>query len=357
MDAELHRTSITYQEIIRQQNGWKLALESIDEDQTTYKNILKKYRDYVWVFSGCGTSFYLAQTASHVFGLLTGFRTKCTPASEILMFPDLVYHKGAKHLLVPISRSGTTTEIVMAAQKSREKYNIPTLAISCDANSTLSLESNLRIAFHFDQEKSVVMTGSFTTMLLSLAYIASLQNGNSSLSEKFHRIADSSKEEMIECEPIVKKISSNDSLNDFVFLGQGPFYGIANEAALKMQEMTISISQSFHSLEYRHGPMSTTSENTLIILLSSQITENYETQLIEDLKNLGARILIFSSEDSQFCLKSADYQIEVPAGYGNILNPLLYMPILQLLAYYKALAKNINPDNPKNLTAVVKLEM
>lgn len=356
MNLELHGKSVTYQEIIRQQKGWKIALKELELHRENHKRILEKFHNRVWVFSGCGTSYYLAQSASALFEWLTGIRAHAVPASEILIYPQLVFNNLDEYLMIPISRSGTTTEIVKAAQKARTSLNIPTLAVSCDPDSTLSAESEYRLTFPFERERSVVMTGSFTTMLLSVVYLASVISPQSSLPAKIQSIASDSAEVMNSSEPLIREIVSRGELQDFVFLGQGPFQGLANEAALKMQEMTLSVSQSFHSLEYRHGPKSTANEKTLITLLLSQAGKDFEQQLAKELKQLGARVLGLVPGGNGAC-EAADYQVEIPPDYGDIFAPFFYMPVLQLLAYYKAISKKINPDQPKNLTAVVKLEI
>ncbi len=124
-----------------------------------------------------------------------------------------------------------------------------------------------------------------------------------------------------------------------------------------MQEMSISFSQGYHSLEYRHGPMSTASDKTLITILLCKGSRDYGIPLAEDLGKLGANILVFGeSIEGEICM-NADYHIAVPEGFGDIYNSFLYMPLLHLLAFHKSISKGINPDNPKNLTAVVTLEI
>ncbi len=348
--------SITYQEIIRQQSGWKKALEDLKKEKIKHLEILNQFKDKVWVFTGCGTSFYLAQTASNLFEMLTGIPTKAVPSSEILIYPKLVLNPVTQYLLVPISRSGTSTEVVKAAQKVKKEFSIPILAVSCDANSQLIKNSDFNLTFPFEKEQSVVMTGSFTTMLLSIIHLASLLVDDEELVNKLKNLADESHRIMKKFESRIMEIANDNNLNHFVFLGQGPFLGLANEAALKIQEMSISLSQSYHTLEFRHGPKSTASDNTLITILLSESGKAYEAHLADDMKTLGTKTFILQGENySNLCDKS-HYLINVPANYGDIFNSFMYLPLLQLLGYYKALSKNINPDNPKNLSAVVTFE-
>jgi len=345
---------VTYKEIIRQQKGWDHALRALTKESNVYRKVLEKYQRHIWVFVGCGTSYYIAQIASALFSELTEIRSKAVPASEVLIFPEIVFDGDAEYLMVPISRSGTTTETVMATQKAREQLKIPTLAVSCNPDSAMAIESEFLLHFPFEQEESVVMTSSFTTLLMSILHLALVSSENNELSEQLPLVANMSARIMKNSESLLEEISKLSQLSDLVFLGQGPFLGLANEAALKMQEMSLSSSQSYHTLEYRHGPKSTISNHSLITLLASQAGNEYEVQLIDELKELGAKILVISGNNWNSLSEKIQYNINVGNKFGDIMNLFLYAPILQLMAYYKAIAKGINPDEPRNLTAVVK---
>ncbi len=357
MDSGLYRDYNTYREIIRQQKGWTKVLQYLEGEKTEFEAMIEAYKNRVWVFTGCGSSYYLAQTASSIFSSLTGIRSRALPASEILIFSDQIFSPADEYLFIPISRSGTTTEVVKAAQKVRNELKSPTLAVSCDSKSRLSLESDLLLTLPFEPEKSVVMTGSFTTMLIGITYMASLFSASPHIKDKIRTVAESSLKLMNESEDLVSKIAKVFTVEEFVFLGQGPYWGIANEAALKMQEMTLSVSQSFHSLEYRHGPISTANEKSLVTILLCQAARNYGMPLVRDLKQLNARVFVLGEITSDMNCNHVDFHLKNPSGFGDILSSFLYMPILQLLAYHRAIAKNINPDQPRNLTAVVKLEL
>ncbi|GAB4362843.1 MAG: glucosamine-6-phosphate deaminase [Calditrichia bacterium] len=357
MDSTDHDGSATYREIKRQQKIWKMALATLESDREEYVDLLNQWQKSTWVFSGCGTSYYLAQTASHSFGFNTSFPVKAVPASEILMFPEAVFTPNHPSVLVALSRSGTTTEIVRALVKAREEFGIPSLSVSCDLQSAMSMRSDYQLKFPFEREDSVVMTGSFTTMLISILYLAAIQKNDPDFFQKLQAITDRSEQIMNENEAIIREISAIESIKNYVFLGQGPFFGLANEAALKMQEMSLSLSQSFHSLEYRHGPMSTANHNTFITIICSQNGRAFDGDLVKDLKKLGSKILVLGDEVAVVSSTGADYQIVIPDGFGDSLNALMFMPLLQLLGYYKARARGLNPDHPRNLTAVVELNI
>ncbi len=124
---------------------------------------------------------------------------------------------------------------------------------------------------------------------------------------------------MIENESLLKKMMENNRFTDFVFLGQGPFFGIASEAALKMQEMTISVSLSYHSLEYRHGPMSTATDQSLITILRAvNQAKKHEVQLAQDLRKLGSKIFVLTGNTNGFLKSGIDFAVQVPPQWGVV---------------------------------------
>ncbi|MBN2366550.1 MAG: SIS domain-containing protein [Calditrichaeota bacterium] len=357
MDDALYPSDHTYQEIMRQQEQWKVALQHLEKQKEFFKDLYKENKDKTWVFTGCGTSYYLAQTASAIFEMISGISCKAVPSSEILLFPSLVFNPNHNHLLVPISRSGTSTEVVQATQKVRIEFSIASLAVSCNPNSTLIGESKYKLTFPFEQEDSVVMTGSFTTMLLSITFFAALVAEDNQIIDLLLNLPEKSKQLTHENEEMIQEIARNNNFDDFIFLGQGPFYGIANEAGLKIQEMAITIPQSFHTLEYRHGPMSTVTHKSLITIIYSENSAKYNGPFVRDMKKLGATILAFMDEKHLKNDLSIDFNIGFPSGFGDNLNVFFVMPLLQLFGYYKAVSKNIDPDNPRNLSAVVTFDI
>jgi glucosamine--fructose-6-phosphate aminotransferase (isomerizing) len=135
-------------------------------------------------------------------------------------------------------------------------------------------------------------------------------------------------------------------LDRFYFLGSGARYGLAAELSLKMKEMSLSHSEPFHCLEFRHGPKSMVTPNTLIVGLLSETHRAREQAVLEDMQAMGAQVLTLGERD---CAVSFDSGITEPA------RNLLYLPVGQRLAFERSLFNGLNPDRPHNLEAVVTL--
>ncbi len=162
----------TQNEILSQPGCWEECFRALDEGAQLEQAAKWDAKDAEYVFIGCGSSYYISQAASASWGLITGRRAWAVPASEVLLYPDLVLNGPAKCQPVLVSRSGHSSEVVRAAQYLERTRNIRTLAISCSTGHPLEEISAFTIHLLPADEKSVVMTRSFTSMLLGLQSLA-----------------------------------------------------------------------------------------------------------------------------------------------------------------------------------------
>ena len=137
------------------------------------------------------------------------------------------------------------------------------------------------------------------------------------------------------------------------FLGSGPRYGLACEAMLKLKEMSLTTSEAYHFLEFRHGPKSMVDEGTLVVGLLSEAAREAEVAVLREMKELGGRILVLT--EAKDGLDWADHVVCFQSDLPEVTRLPLYLPTLQLLAYYRAVGKGLDPDAPRNLDAVVQL--
>jgi glucosamine--fructose-6-phosphate aminotransferase (isomerizing) len=146
---------------------------------------------------------------------------------------------------------------------------------------------------------------------------------------------------------LAQNLGSDSAIERFYFLGSGPRYGLACELSLKMKEMSLSHSEPFHFMEFRHGPRSMVTPETLIVGLVSEANRAHELAVLEDMRAQGGRILALAERDAD---------VSFASGIGEAARNALYLPIGQLLAFERAVHKGLNPDQPHNLVAVVRLD-
>ncbi len=305
------------------------------------------------LFSGCGSTHYLSITAAAIFQYLTGVPAQAFPASELVLFPDRVYLKDVSTLLVAVSRSGETTETIKAVPIFRRKTGGRVIVITCDSSSTLAKQADLLLAVDAAQEESIAQTRSFASMLV-LAQALAGHLGDKNF-DYFTSLPSIGERLLSKYEELARKLGENKKYKKFFFLGSGLLNGVANEAMLKMKEMSLTYSEAFHTLEFRHGPMSMVDEQALVVGLISEGAMSQEMAVLRDMRELGATILtIMESSDDEITPLGEVIQLEtkLPAW----VRPVTYLPILQLMAYYHSLAKDLDPDRPTNLAHVVHLD-
>lgn len=348
--------SATLSEILSQPDIWRRTLQELNRG-TLLETVLTQTESRTeWLFLGCGTSFYLAETAAAAWTLLTGQRARALPASEPLLFPDAAFLRTSNLQAVIISRSGRTSEALRAANLLSREYLIPTLGITCASQSALADACDLTIPLPTADEQSTVMTRSFTSMLLALQHLAARKAGN----QDFPLAIDDMLERFAWLIPSlaegVKSFVAEHSFSNYVFLGQGPFHGIAREGSLKVTEMSCSYGQVFHTLEFRHGPKATVGPETCLTFYLSEGGNKAECEVLAEMKNLGGVTIAICNRANEAIRGSSDFVVELDAEIPELAMLAPFSVPSQLLGLFTGIKKGLNPDHPRNLTRVVILD-
>lgn len=322
----------TLREIRRTPEGIKTAQRAFEEFVTNSDFLLPREV----VYTGCGSSHFLSQPLAMATTRLGG-RGVALPCSELL-YSRGYYPVGKPELLVSISRSGETTEAV----KALESLDVPKFALTA-YESTLSRKADYALIVPA-REESVVMTHSFTAF-----YFAFLQLLNASFGLETYDAEMTSEltREALKNEGHIREITGEFDFRNVIFLGSGILYPIALEAMLKMKEMALFWSEAYPTFEVRHGFKSVADEGTLVVLLVNEPFDWHE-KLTKEFQGQGARVLTIGNGDT-----GANYFIDLPK-VDELLTPILHLPIIQLLSYYKAIERGLNPDQPRFLSKVVK---
>ncbi|RIK28545.1 MAG: SIS domain-containing protein [Anaerolineae bacterium] len=334
----------TYTEIKTQTEAWRQALDVINASS------LPKADDYdLVIFTGCGSTYYLSQAAAALYVELTGRPAQAISGGELLLNPQTVVPQTSslRFLLVAISRSGTTTETIKAVEKFKSGKRGDVVVIS-NYNETLSHLADFNFVIDKGQEESVAQTRSFASMYVAVTALCAKMAGRDDLVEAMDKLPETGDWLIDKYEAFAKSIGENLAFDRFYFLGSGIRYGLACEVNLKMKEMTLTHSEPFHFLEFRHGPMSMVGKSTLVCGLLSTVNRQHEAKTLEEMKRLGGTVATVGEKEADVCFES-----NIPEEVRGV----LYLPVLQLMSFHRSLAKGLNPDRPNNLTAVVKLDL
>jgi glutamine---fructose-6-phosphate transaminase (isomerizing) len=340
----------TYTEIMSQGEVWLNILENSDEQVEKMSGWTAQKHDEL-LFIGCGSTHYLSLSAAKVWTSLTNEPARGLPSSEVCFYSESNLPR-QKQLLVAVSRSGETTETIKAVDFFREVYSGDPLIISCYPDSSLAAKADLKLLAPEAQEASVAQTRSFSSMYILAEMLAGYTAKNKAFIEDLYKLPRLFSGILGKFEPLIKGIAQDPKYEHFVFLGSGINYGLANEVMLKMKEMSTSVSEAYHFMEFRHGPMSMITDRSLVIGLVSDSRKSEESRVLQDMHALGASTMALVNQKNGLI---ADYILEFDSPISDAARSVLNLPLLQLLGYYHSLSKGLNPDQPTNLQSVVLL--
>ena len=343
----MERGTYTKNEILTQPEAWVDALDAVEKCKHDLKKVFTEAYEQV-IFTGCGSTYYLSLAAAAQFQEMTGRLARGVPASELLFNHQTVLGRGAKTLLVAVSRSGSTSETVRVVEKFKEQKRGPVLAITNYGDQPLAGLADVAVVIEKGREESVAQTRSFASMYVAATALTALIAEREDLRSEMRKLPDVGEKLISTYEPLAREVGENLGLDRFYFLGSGTRYGLACEVNLKMKEMTLTHSEPFHFLEFRHGPMSMASKSALVVGMLSDTNHSQELKVLSEMEALGAATLKIGE---------AQAQVNFESGLPEEVRNVLYLPVLQLCAYYRSMAKNLNPDRPSNLTAVVTLDL
>ncbi len=307
------------------------------------------------IFTGCGSTYYLSLFAAALFRRLIGVPARAVPGSELLLFSDQVLLPKRNPLLITISRSGETTETVEAARLFRRATGNPVAVVTCYPNSTLALEGDLVLVAESAQEESVAQTRSFSSMTVLVEAMAATL-ADVAERDRLVGLVPASRHLFEHFAGLAQQLGEDKRLDQFFFLGSGLHYGLACEAMLKMKEMSLSHSEAFHVLEFRHGPMSMVTDSTLVVGLLSPEALEQELAVLRQMRGMGAQVLAFAEHAADVTGIEGVHVVGFESGLPDWARTVLVLPVLQLLAYHRAMTNGQNPDRPAKLSAVIVLK-
>ena len=338
----------TRHEIFSQPEVWPMALDELERGRAAFQRRFTEDPPDQVIVTGCGSTYYLSLTAASLLRM-SGIDAIAFPASALLPHADAVFLPGRRYMLLAVSRSGETTENLRACHRFKSRIGGIVVSVTCNSRSPLAHASDFGFAIDAAQENSVAQTRSFTSMAVVLGGLAAslgghVLGGSSVLPELCQDLLSTH-------DSLAKSLAERADLERFFFLGSGELYGIACEASLKMKEMSLSYSEAYHTLEFRHGPMSMVEERSLVIGLLAPRSATHEIRVLQDMQSKGATILSIGQTTADF-----PFHVSLPAAIPAWHLPVACLPVLQLLAYYRALYLGHDPDQPQHLSAVITLE-
>lgn len=337
---------------LKEINDQRLTVaHAASQDEATMERFCDILRDAQSVYiTGSGTSYHCALVFKQMLARFAKVRAETVMSSEA---HDGLAAVDGGSVLVAISQSGETAD-VLESVKIAKKQGAKILSIVNVTTSSLARTSDCFLSTNCGPEIGVAATKSFTGQLaLAYAITDRLSGGMLKAGEKAEFVG-AVERVIASSQPAVEKLAKGmNDVNDIYLLGRSVHYPIALEGALKLKELAYVHAEGVAAGELKHGPLALMEKNTLVILLAPQdATYNDSISNAHEIKARGATVVgISNANDGVY-----DHWIEIPRMSEEAFYPIVEVIPLQLLAYYLALAKNADPDYPRNLAKSVTVK-
>ncbi len=307
----------------------------------------------------CGTSYHAGLVARYWLEEV-GIPCSVEVASEY-RYRNVVVPEGS--LLITISQSGETADTLAALRGSRATGNVGSLTVCNVPESSLVRESDVCFMTRAGTEIGVASTKAFTTQLVALRLLAialARRHGLTAEQEtvmvnELHALPRQV-EVVLEMSDAIRTMAEHFSdKHNALFLGRGPFYPVAMEGALKLKEISYIHAEAYPAGELKHGPLALVDESMPVVcaLPDDPLLEKVLSNL-QEVRARGGELFLFS--DHKVNVGLDHYQNLTLSDIYPGTAPIVYSVPLQLLAYYVAVLKGTDVDQPRNLAKSVTVE-
>ncbi|HEW2241660.1 TPA: SIS domain-containing protein [Streptococcus pneumoniae] len=353
---------ITTREIYQQPDVWREAFEFYQakrEEIAAFLQEIADKHDYIKVIlTGAGTSAYVGDTLLPYFKEVYDERKwnfNAIATTDIVANPATYLKKDVATILVSFARSGNSPESVATVDLAKslvdELYQV---TITCATDGKLALQDHgddrnlLLLQPAVSNDAGFAMTSSFTSMMLT-ALLVFDPTEFAVKSERFEVVSSLARKVLDKAEDVKELVDLD--FNRVIYLGAGPFFGLAHEAQLKILELTAGqVATMYESpVGFRHGPKSLINDNTVVLVFgtTTDYTRKYDLDLVREVAGdqIARRVVLLS--DQAFGLENVK---EVALGCGGVLNDIYrvfpYIVYAQLFALLTSLKVENKPDTP-----------
>jgi glutamine---fructose-6-phosphate transaminase (isomerizing) len=338
----------TLKEIHEQPSAVEKAGTKNSDKLEEFCNILRNSKNVF--ITASGTSYHCALIAKYMLLNFAKIHSETIVSSEFQYSYDGIDNST---VLLALSQSGETADVLQAVNAAKQMgakilsiVNIPTSSLARISDSFLEIECGPEIG--------VAATKSFTAQLfLIYTIIDRLCNTKLGVEDNKPTLVQALSE-VLNVETKIQEIASKlQDARDIYIIGRSIHYPIALEGALKIKELSYIHAEGIVAGELKHGPLALIDKNTYVIVINPE-DRTFEDNIVSarEIKARGASIIGISNKPDEVY----DIFIKLPFVKSSILYPIIEVLPLQILAYYLALIKNVDPDYPRNLAKSVTVK-
>lgn len=313
------------------------------------------------IITACGTAMHAGLIGKNLIERFVRIPVTVDIASEF-RYQDPIIDEHT--LVITVSQSGETADTLAALRLAKER-KAKTLSIVNVKGSSIARESDYVLYTHAGPEIAVASTKAYTVQL-SIMYLIAFrfayakgmlpeENVKQLIKtlENTVNIVEDILDYDAEVKPIGKKLKKSE---DLFFIGRGLDYALSCEGSIKLKEISYIHSEAYAAGELKHGTISLITDNVPVIALATQ-QDVYAKMIsnIREVRSRGAKVILITNADAHVDASLCDYHIMLPE-MDDLFTPFGAAIILQYIAYYAAISRGLNVDQPRNLAKSVTVE-
>ncbi len=325
------------------------TLDALAREVEEVRNLLESRGLRRGFVIGSGTSYHASLVLQYLVNKFTDCRLVSVPASE---FTDWAPGKLSGEVVLAFSQSGESTDVIVSVKMAKER-GATVVGVTNTPGSTLTKLSDAYLLTRAGEEKAVTATKTYDAQLIASYVLALSLGGRGEAMDELKGVVRAV-ESVLKREGEVRGLAEELKGAETMFaLGRGVNYPNALEASLKLKEAAMIHAEGFAVREFLHGPIQLVDETTpVLVLIPSRRALEESRKTLDKLMGYEAPVVAVRAEGVDVSEYSA-HEVEVPSVKEEY-SALTVIKAVQLLAYYTAVAKGLNPDKPTKLTKVVK---
>lgn len=340
--------STLFNEIHAQPDMWRAVLGELNNRAGELKNWLKTQGFGQVIYVTSGDYLNIAMSAARITNLIVGLNSAAVAASELLYGRRAPYDVRIKTLVVVMSNSVLAEEIGWGVDRLKMlDPRAQMLALEID-ESKLSSKVHQLLTLSQVKDSTKIAISSVTAMLLACYSLVSWLSGRDVLSADLNRLPDLLKDNLQKWQSMAQRMVQKKP-SHVIFLGSGPFLGLARQAALTLRQIVGITTEANTFVEYRHGYHACVTNLMSVVGLISNSFGSAEEKIIGDLASTRVNRQAVCDSASAALSRSCDDVLELKTGVNEVCRGLLLLPVMQLYSFYMAIGRGVNPDNPKHL--------
>jgi glutamine---fructose-6-phosphate transaminase (isomerizing) len=312
------------------------------------------------IFAACGTSWHAALIGEYMLEQYAHIPVEVEYASEFRYRNPIIKKDD---VVILISQSGETAD-TLAALREAKAQGATAVGICNVVGSSIARESDGGVYIHAGPEIGVASTKAFTSQLTALALLTILLARRKGMSKEqgielvreLKLLPEKVKTILSDTKQVEYIASEFKEMRNFLYLGRGYNFPVALEGALKLKEISYIHAEGYPAAEMKHGPIALIDEKMPVVFIAPH-DRTYDKIMsnIQEVKARRGRVIAIVNEEEKNISQQADYLISVPPTL-DLFSPILSVIPLQLLAYYIAVSRGCNVDQPRNLAKSVTVE-